>query len=151
MRIVAAEPRHAAALANAHARCFRDGWDEHVFGNWLQAENTLVLLAEITELQIAGFVVIRSAADESEVVTLGVVPEHRNAGVGMSLMQGAMTSAVERGGEAMFLEVDAGNGAALRLYRRLAFVEVGRRRNYYRDCEAFADALVLRRTLMDGN
>ena len=41
----------------------------------------------------------------------------------------------------MFLEVATGNAAALALYRREGFVEVGRRRRYYADR---SDALVLR-------
>jgi ribosomal-protein-alanine N-acetyltransferase len=41
----------------------------------------------------------------------------------------------------MFLEVATGNAAALALYRREGFVEVGRRRRYYADA---SDALVLR-------
>jgi ribosomal-protein-alanine N-acetyltransferase len=41
----------------------------------------------------------------------------------------------------MFLEVATGNTAALALYRREGFVEVGRRCRYYADS---SDALVLR-------
>jgi ribosomal-protein-alanine N-acetyltransferase len=41
----------------------------------------------------------------------------------------------------MFLEVATGNSPALELYRRIGFVEVGRRRRYYADS---SDALVLR-------
>ena len=49
------------------------------------------------------------------------------------------------GGRAMFLEVATGNAAALALYRREGFVEVGRRRRYYADA---SDALVLRVNLL---
>ena len=44
----------------------------------------------------------------------------------------------------MFLEVAIGNAAALALYRREGFIEVGRRRHYYSDS---SDALVLRMNL----
>jgi ribosomal protein S18 acetylase RimI-like enzyme len=44
----------------------------------------------------------------------------------------------------MFLEVDMGNFAAQALYRRLGFVQVGRRPRYYANG---ADALVLRADL----
>lgn len=66
-------------------------------------------------------------------------------------MRAAISSAIERGAKAMFLEVEASNAPALALYRKLDFVEVGERRDYYRNCESFADALVLRCTLTDGN
>jgi ribosomal-protein-alanine N-acetyltransferase len=46
----------------------------------------------------------------------------------------------------MFLEVAAGNAAALRLYRRLGFREIGRRPRYYGPHEADG-AIVLGRGL----
>ncbi len=45
----------------------------------------------------------------------------------------------------MFLEVATGNAAALALYRREGFTEVGRRRRYYAD---LSDAIVLRLNLL---
>ncbi|WP_254453743.1 hypothetical protein [Siccirubricoccus sp. G192] len=56
-----------------------------------------------------------------------------------------MAAARARGAAAMFLEVAAGNPAALALYRGLGFDRVGQRRRYYPDG---SDALVLRRDLV---
>ena len=48
----------------------------------------------------------------------------------------------------VFLEVDEGNVAARRLYRRAGFREVGRRKEYYQPAPgAPATAVVLRRDL----
>ena len=52
------------------------------------------------------------------------------------------------GAEAMLLEVSAENAAALSLYRKLGFVEVGRRKAYYtHDDGTRTTALVMRRDL----
>ena len=94
----------------------------------------------------AGLVLARMAADEAEILTVGVSPGARRRGHGAALLRGALGSARARGAGAMFLEVAAGNAPALALYAREGFAEVGRRRRYYSDG---ADALVLRRGL-DG-
>lgn len=91
-----------------------------------------------------GFVLARVAADESEILTLAVVPAARRHGVGAGLMTAAMVQAGARGAAAMVLEVAESNAPALALYHRLGFAVAGRRRRYY---ETGEDALVLRRGL----
>jgi len=91
-----------------------------------------------------GLVLARAAADEAEILTLGVVPAARGAGLGGRLLAAAMLAAAARGALAMFLEVAAGNAPARALYVAAGFVEAGRRRRYYSDGQ---DALVLRRDL----
>ena len=50
--------------------------------------------------------------------------------------------------EAAFLEVAAGNVAAIGLYRAQGFAEAGRRRGYFRHADGWAeDAIVMRRAL----
>lgn len=92
----------------------------------------------------AGLVLARMAATEAEILTIAVAPETRRRGHGAALLGEATAVARARGAAAMFLEVAADNAAALALYAREGFVEVGRRRRYYADG---ADALVLRRDL----
>ncbi|MGK7861012.1 GNAT family N-acetyltransferase [Falsiroseomonas sp. E2-1-a4] len=92
----------------------------------------------------AGFVLVRVAADEAEILTLAVVPTARRAGLGSALMAEAMAGARARGATALFLEVSDRNAQARALYAACGFTEVGRRRRYYADG---ADALVLRRAL----
>jgi [ribosomal protein S18]-alanine N-acetyltransferase len=99
-------------------------------------------------LEGAGLILARVAAEEAEILTLAVAPAARRQGQGVALLAGAMTVARIRGAEAMFLEVAAGNAAALALYGGFGFTEVGRRRRYYPDG---SDALVLRRDLAAGD
>jgi ribosomal-protein-alanine N-acetyltransferase len=78
-----------------------------------------------------GFVMIRVAGDEAEVLTLAVGERQRRRGTGRRLMDEAIRRLYHDRIRSLFLEVDEGNTAARALYANLGFREVGRRRNYY--------------------
>lgn len=131
----------AALLAELHARCFEVPWSETDMAEILAMPGTLALVAGGDEP--SGFVIVRAVADEAEVLSIGVLPPARGRGTGGALLLAACAM-LPRAAE-VFLEVESGNRAALALYRRLGFREVGRRHGYYRDASGTArDALVLR-------
>ncbi|TIX76227.1 MAG: GNAT family N-acetyltransferase, partial [Mesorhizobium sp.] len=69
-------------------------------------------------------------------------------GLGWQLMDAVLRELHAQRAEALFLEVDETNVAAIALYRRLGFREVGKRANYYRSPEhGPTGALVMRRDL----
>lgn len=70
--------------------------------------------------------------DELHIATIATHPEFRRQGIGRDLLKLALRSARARAITA-FLEVRAGNAAALEMYRKFGFVEDGRRTGYYRD------------------
>lgn len=135
-----ATPADAAALATIHAAAVppADRWGADAIRLMLDLPGAFGLHAP------GGFVLARVAADEAEILTLAIAPDHRRRGLGGALLAGAIAQAALRGAAAMFLEVSEGNEAARALYAAAGFVEAGRRRRYYPDG---ADALVLRRAL----
>jgi ribosomal-protein-alanine N-acetyltransferase len=62
-------------------------------------------------------------------------------------MRDAIDAARERHAASLVLEVRQSNDEALRFYRAFGFVEVGRRKRYYKDGE---DARVMMLPLFDG-
>jgi ribosomal protein S18 acetylase RimI-like enzyme len=64
---------------------------------------------------------------------LGVSPEHRGCGLGMSLLLHALAGFRQAGLHRAYLEVTAQNNAAIRLYRRVGFVTI---RTVYKAVEA---------------
>jgi len=78
----------------------------------------------------AGFVLSRAAADEEELLLIGVRPGCRGRGVGAALMARFIAEAQARGIARLFLEMREGNPAEA-LYRKFEFEPVGRRKNYY--------------------
>ncbi len=95
-----------------------------------------------------GFTLCRPLVDEAELLLIAVDPAARAAGVGTALLTGAVDDARARGMVEIFLEMRDGNAAAQALYRRGGFVEVGRRRDYYRGAgDLRYDAITMRRPL----
>jgi ribosomal-protein-alanine N-acetyltransferase len=92
-----------------------------------------------------GFILVRVAAGEAEILTLAVAPDARSHGVGAALVTTAATHAQQCGATELFLEVAVSNAAARALYSRLGFAENGRRKGYYVTQGAeLEDALLLR-------
>jgi [ribosomal protein S18]-alanine N-acetyltransferase len=128
--VVAATSAEGDALAALHESCFPDAWTSETFRRLIEQPGVTAWLAQ-TEGRNIGFVLARVALDESEILSLGVSPALRRRGTGALLLAHAARQAAAAGAVKIFLEVGAGNGPALRLYRKSGFHEVGRRRGYY--------------------
>lgn len=126
-----------ALLSALHEQAFSDGWDRSACADVLSMPGTLCWVA-LEDGQPVGFLVLRQAADEGEVITTGVCPRHRRRGVARQLFNHAIRAIT--GCERLFLEVSEENLAARSLYKELGFQEAGRRKGYYADG---SDALVL--------
>lgn len=88
----------------------------------------------------AGFLIARAMLDEAELLTIGVLPEHRRRHIGRALLDDAVAALRPIGVRRLFLEVDQNNAAALGLYQALGATKVGQRPRYY---ENGADAAIL--------
>lgn len=79
----------------------------------------------------AGFAMVRSVADEAELLLLAVDPACRRRGIASALLRAVIAEAQAGGIVHLHLEVRAGNDAVL-LYTAQGFAKVGERRGYYR-------------------
>lgn len=92
---------------------------------------------------VAGYGILSVAAGEAHLLNLCVAPEHQQRGHARALLHWLLQVAREHAVEVIFLEVRPSNTAALALYQREGFVEIGVRRNYYPARTGREDALVL--------
>lgn len=134
MRIAPFDPARAAEVAAVSARCFDAPWSADELRREAARAVGRVVVAHDAGAVI-GYGVAHVIAGESEVITLGVLPERRRRGVGRALLA-ALVEGVDRA----FLEVRADDPAAGGLYAGFGFVEVDRRAGYYGDGE---DAVVM--------
>lgn len=96
---------------------------------------------------LCGYAFFRVCPPECELLHLVVAPQQRRLGVGESLLRAALLDFAGHGYTTCLLEVRASNAAALGLYAKLGFLQVGRRKGYYR--QPVEDALLMNRSLMN--
>jgi ribosomal-protein-alanine N-acetyltransferase len=135
-------------LAAIHRDAFRRTWSAHDFTALMSEPNVFALAVRVTPLfgarRLAGFVLVRYAADEAEILTIAVAPKARRRGYGRMLMEDVIRRLYREHVASLFLEVDRANAAAAALYRSLGFVVAGERKNYYGASDGDGTALVMR-------
>jgi [ribosomal protein S18]-alanine N-acetyltransferase len=140
----------ADQCAALHAACFAHSWSSQEFEALLSnAAVSGEAAVDPFSDELRGFVLTRLAVDEAEILTIAVDAALRRRGVGRALLAGHMSRLLSQGARTLFLEVERENAAAIALYAKFGFQEVGRRRGYYRKSDGTAaTALVLRRDLL---
>jgi ribosomal-protein-alanine N-acetyltransferase len=138
------------AVALLHREDFARPWTGDEFADLLSQETVFGYGArEVGRGRAApvGFVLARLAAGEGEILTIAVARSHRRQGIGWRLMDAVLRELHAQRAESLFLEVDETNAAAIALYRRMGFREVGQRPAYYETSGGAKGALVMRRDL----
>jgi len=107
-------------------------WSQEEWVDWLGTENDdfrakLSLLAYRDDVPV-GFVVCA----EGWIVQVGVLPEWRERGIGLTLMIEVLKRFRAASGDHVLLDVNVNNPSAAQLYKRLGFERVGRRARYAR-------------------
>jgi [ribosomal protein S18]-alanine N-acetyltransferase len=134
----------ASPVSMLHRACFpEDPWDAGAIAQIMRTSGFFGRIGWIHNNPV-GFALALALGGEAEILSLGVVPDCRRAGMGTALLVSICLDARQRGVEHVVLEVAADNGAARALYAARGFTEVGRRRNYYCQAGRFVDALILR-------
>lgn len=139
--IVTWDPRPGAEeLARLDTESFALAWDAAAYRGWLDQPFVKGWLLRVGAPQeghagalgsAVGWALCLRVGAEAEVLRLGVRPAQRRHGWGRMLLDGVRERLRADGTTRIFLEVRAGNAAALALYRAAGFRETGRRRDYY--------------------
>jgi ribosomal-protein-alanine N-acetyltransferase len=138
----------AAVISLLHAECFDEArWDERAVTEILALPGAYGFIALEHEAP-GGFVLARVAADECQILSLGVRRASQKNGLGRELLKAALSFANASKARVVHLEVAEDNTAARHLYEIEGFSVTGRQRGYY--CRAGSPkiaALVLSRDL----
>lgn len=122
-------------LAVVHSVAFeaigQQGWSSSQIGSTLRHEGGFAVVAH-SEGQARGFILIRVAAGEAELITVAVRPSAHRSGIAHALVAAARMHLEAAGAETLFLEVRSDNVPAIALYEKLGFSRAGLRAGYYR-------------------
>ncbi len=137
-------------ITELHRRCFPAGWEKTFWASSICDCNHLILVAFVGDrfdddaaAEIQGFILVRRAADEAEILSIAVDPSARLRTIATALL-GAAERELTAQTQKLFLEVSVDNAPALALYERAGFIPVGRRRGYYQSVgDLAADAIVM--------
>jgi len=146
MDVLPATDADIPALAALHARGFDEPWTEEALRELGAGPGVFILKAE-ADKKISGMVMARMVSDEAEILTITVEPAARGQKIAARLMEDVMVRAIAAGVTSLFLEVAEDNEAALALYARLGFHEVGRRPAYYSRPSGPVGGLIMARPL----
>jgi [ribosomal protein S18]-alanine N-acetyltransferase len=129
-------------VAGIEQQSYTFPWSENIFRDCLRVGYTCRALDLAG--QIIGYAVMSLGAGEAHILNVCVRDEYRSLGFGRRLLEHLLERAAASGVSEAFLEVRPSNLAAIRLYQRLGFEQIGIRRGYYQAPDGREDAIVLK-------
>lgn len=111
----------------------QDAWSKTQWLEEFQAQDRMLLglRAGDAEDKLVAVINFRKIFTEAELLRIIVSETHRGHGLGTQLCRQGLAALVENQITKVFLEVESGNLAALRLYHKLGFQEIAKRADYY--------------------
>jgi ribosomal-protein-alanine N-acetyltransferase len=126
-------PADLPAVMEIERLAFDAPWTPGLFLHELKIPFSRLMLARAAggRKDVAGYVCWWLVGDEVHILNLAVHPDWRRRGTGRALVGLVLDEASLHDAASVSLEVRRENSAAQALYRSLAFVDCGVRRNYY--------------------
>jgi ribosomal-protein-alanine N-acetyltransferase len=126
---------------NIESRCHSHPWSKKLFlSNFGKRYFSHLLLVDE---QVIGYFIASSVAGEVTLMNIAIAPEVQGQGLGVILLQFLKNYSQAKDEEEVWLEVRASNLYALKLYQKLGFVELDRRKDYYPCKNGREDAVIM--------
>ena len=111
-----------------------EAFSKRQIGFLLKDYNSISLVARVQD-EIAGFAIGRMEEDDltlhGHIFTLETLSTYRRRGIAQKLLRALEALFAEKGAVESRLEVRGSNAAAIRLYQKLGYTQVGRLEGYY--------------------
>ncbi len=142
VEIVEMKEEHLDEVLGIEHRSFAAPWSRKLFRETMTFPFSMsVILMKKIDKKVMGYANFYVIAGEVQVLNVAIAPEERNQGCAGLLLGRSIDLLKSRGARDFFLEVRESNAHALKLYKKLGFRKVGRRKRYY--TETNEDALVM--------
>ena len=123
---------HVGGVAELEKLCFSDPWSLASVTGELTNPLSLWVVALDGE-KVVGYVGSQTVMGDADMMNIAVAPDYRKQGIAASLVTELISQLKEKEAVSLTLEVRASNAAAISLYEKLGFRQVGVRPNYYRN------------------
>lgn len=140
--ILDAAARHLPQVQRLEQRCFSVPWTEAQLRAQLPDDRHVFLVAERGN-EVLGYVGLMHVLDEGYISNVAVSPDCRRQGIGAALIAELTRRAGRLELAFLTLEARASNAPAIRLYEKMGFRQVGRRKRYYQRPEEDAVLMTL--------
>lgn len=127
---------------------FPTPWSKQAFLSELQQNSLAYYCVCVLDEKIIGYGGMWIVIDEAHITNVAIHPDYRGKKIGEAMMLHLIAQALIKGAFKMTLEVRPSNLSAQKLYRRMGFEAVGRRKGYYTDTKE--DAIIMWKTLIEG-
>ncbi len=119
-----------AEIANNLTSDFDEFWNSSILESEIKNPFSQYIIAKINR-EIVGFAGVIDTVDQLEITNIVVRKDFRKKGIGNELLTELIKLAKENGKEKITLEVNNTNLAAIKLYEKNGFKNVGFRKKYY--------------------
>ncbi len=130
------------SVLKIEAKNYQYPWNENIFNDCFIATSYSCWVCEDENDEIIAYAILSVAVGESHIINISVAPKMQGIGIGQKIMTHLIKIATKKA-ETLFLEVRPSNIGAIKLYNKLGFNEVGRRKDYYPAKKGREDAVIL--------
>lgn len=129
-------------ISNILTTEFDDFWNSNILETELKNPFSKYMVAKIDN-EIVGFAGVIDTVDQLEITNIVVRKSYRKHGIGNKLLEVLINMAMESNKNEIILEVNNKNLAAIKLYEKNGFKNIGIRKKYYNN-EDDANIMALR-------
>lgn len=147
LRIRGMKAADLSAVLAIERQVYQYPWSEGIFKDCFTAGYSCWVCEDLEK--VVSYSILSVAAGEAHIMNIGVDPMEQKQGIGRKMIEHMIK--VSRYGKAksIFLEVRPTNLAAIALYEKMGFNQIGIRKGYYPGEEGREDALMLALELID--
>ncbi|WP_396587582.1 ribosomal protein S18-alanine N-acetyltransferase [Bermanella sp. R86510] len=116
-------------------------WSRSLFEQAIHSTKYCLVLEQNQNIQ--GYGIVSYVVGEAELLNICIASGARGQGHAQTLLEHLVEHAQQHDNHEMFLEVRPSNQAAIHIYEKQGFHEIGRRKNYYPTKSGYEDALLM--------
>ena len=137
-------PEDASAISAFEKQLFGTCTDAASYQKMCMQEENIYMAAEDNGTVIA-YCAITALYETADLCNIAVKEEYRRCHIAERLLEKCIVRCKDRGVERILLEVRESNTPAINFYKKMDFMETGRRNGYYK--EPYEDAVIMEKML----